>query len=329
MKCKYCGAQGVVRYGRFRGVQRWWCKDCRRKFTHPESAPGMIAPVEIVSLAMGMYYEGKSLREVRKYLSEHHNYWIAESTLYEWVIRFSRMAVDRSAQFKPIVGDNWALCERAVSIGMKEMVFLDILDTKTSVLLATHVSECNIPQDALDMYARAIVRCQKQPSVLMLDDPLTCGDYPPSPAWGNPMGIGSFMDGRTSTPVENFRLVLQSRDRLLRRLRKPETIRLLVDGWQVRYNFFMPCQSLGGRTPAEAAGMGFDLDWLEPVTASGIHPGGEQWNGENRGEILGRIVWKSHSAQSLGSETKEDWGIWQRYLQTLSYKEAAPVAGQT
>ena len=31
-KCKLCGSRRIVRYGHYQGVQRWWCKDCERKF---------------------------------------------------------------------------------------------------------------------------------------------------------------------------------------------------------------------------------------------------------------------------------------------------------
>ena len=30
--CKYCGSHNVIRYGTYNGQQRFWCKDCKRKF---------------------------------------------------------------------------------------------------------------------------------------------------------------------------------------------------------------------------------------------------------------------------------------------------------
>ena len=30
--CKNCGSEGVVKYGTYNGVQRYWCKVCQRKF---------------------------------------------------------------------------------------------------------------------------------------------------------------------------------------------------------------------------------------------------------------------------------------------------------
>ena len=30
--CKYCGSEAVSKFGAYKGVQRYWCKACKRKF---------------------------------------------------------------------------------------------------------------------------------------------------------------------------------------------------------------------------------------------------------------------------------------------------------
>ncbi len=37
-QCKFCGSKKIVRYGHYRRIQRWWCKDCQCKFTEIEPA---------------------------------------------------------------------------------------------------------------------------------------------------------------------------------------------------------------------------------------------------------------------------------------------------
>jgi len=34
--CKFCGSRNIIRYGRFRGIQRYFCNDCQRKFADNE-----------------------------------------------------------------------------------------------------------------------------------------------------------------------------------------------------------------------------------------------------------------------------------------------------
>ena len=30
--CKYCGSNAVVKFGSYKGIPRYWCKSCQRKF---------------------------------------------------------------------------------------------------------------------------------------------------------------------------------------------------------------------------------------------------------------------------------------------------------
>ncbi|HEY81763.1 MAG TPA: IS1 family transposase [Dehalococcoidia bacterium] len=66
-RCKYCGSGHVVKFGTFRGVQRWWCKECQRKFVDNRALPGMKTPKEQVASALNMYYEGMSLNAIRRH----------------------------------------------------------------------------------------------------------------------------------------------------------------------------------------------------------------------------------------------------------------------
>lgn len=55
----------------------------------------------------------------------------------------------------------------------------------------------------------------------------------------------------------------------MRGLKKPETSLLFLDGWLVHYNFFRPHEALGGKTPAEKAGITFPLEnWLDVIKQS-------------------------------------------------------------
>ena len=45
-----------------------------------------------------------------------------------------------------------------------------------------------------------------------------------------------------------------------------ETAKIILGGYLIHYNFFRPHQSLGGKTPAEAAGIRFPYsNWVEVV----------------------------------------------------------------
>ena len=101
-QCKYCGSRQIVRYGHYRGIQRWWCKDCKRKFVHNEALPRMKTPIIQVASALSMFYEGMSLHGIRRNLEQTYRSYPSNSTIYEWVIRFTKQAVKLAKDYMRI-----------------------------------------------------------------------------------------------------------------------------------------------------------------------------------------------------------------------------------
>ncbi|MFC2033484.1 hypothetical protein ACFLUB_03075 [Chloroflexota bacterium] len=95
LRCKFCGSPHIIRYGHYRNMQRWWCKDCQRKFADNDALPDMRTPYEQVASTLSMYYEGMSLNAIRRHLNQMHQNYPSDSTVYEWIVRFSEQATKR------------------------------------------------------------------------------------------------------------------------------------------------------------------------------------------------------------------------------------------
>ena len=39
--CKYCQSERVIKYGKYKDVQRYFCKECKRKFVGVDAIPKM------------------------------------------------------------------------------------------------------------------------------------------------------------------------------------------------------------------------------------------------------------------------------------------------
>ena len=50
--CKYCGSEGVMKYGSYKGVPRYYCKSCKRKFKRDDREFKMKLPTEQVATAL-------------------------------------------------------------------------------------------------------------------------------------------------------------------------------------------------------------------------------------------------------------------------------------
>ena len=268
MNCKYCQSPNVIKYGKYKAVQRYFCKDCGRKFAGIDTIPKMQYSTSKIADALNMYYEGMSLLEIRRNLIQQHNDYISDATIYNWVKRFSKLAIMQAGKYKPEVGGVWVADETMVDLDGKNVWFWDIIDTKTRYLLASHMSYTRTTKDAEALMKQAYKRTGRIPRVIYTDKLRAYLD-------GIELTFGADTEHRQGSPfdvedntnlIERFHGTIKSRTKVMRGLHTVESARLFLDGWLVHYNFFRPHESLGDKTPAEAAKMKFPYkNWLDVV----------------------------------------------------------------
>lgn len=56
--CPNCTSEATVKYGTHKGVQRYWCKVCKRKFVPDRALPKMKTPSIVIASAMSCYFGG-------------------------------------------------------------------------------------------------------------------------------------------------------------------------------------------------------------------------------------------------------------------------------
>jgi putative transposase len=267
-KCKFCGSKHLIRYGHNKGIQRWLCKDCKRRFVHNDALPGMRTPIAEVAAALTMFYEGTSLNGIRRNLEQIYNDYPSDSTVYEWVVRFTKVAISKVKDYKAKVGNTWVADETVLKIGGENIWFWDCIDDKTRFLLASHMSLSRRTEDAKILVERAAKRADKVPKVIITDKLRAYLD-------GIELAFGAetrHLPAKklTTSPgtqlIERFHGTLKSRTKVMRGLKKRETARLIMDGWLIHYNFFRPHEALNNKTPSERAGIRFPYsNWLDIV----------------------------------------------------------------
>ena len=85
--CKYCGGNHVSRYGVVKGVRRYFCCDCERKFTSKDSLFHMKVPRLFVEIAQSLWADKLLYREIAQYLEEHYGYSPSLSSIHRWIRR--------------------------------------------------------------------------------------------------------------------------------------------------------------------------------------------------------------------------------------------------
>jgi transposase-like protein len=271
--CKFCGSHNVRSYGSYRGIPRWWCKDCQRKFVDNDALPGMRTPIVQIADVLSMFYEGLSLNAIRRNLEQTYNNYPSDSTVYGWVVRFTKSAISQIKDYKAKVGKVWVADETVLKIAGENVWFWDVIDDKTRFLLASHISLTRTTPSARLLMEQASERAVRPDKITILTDKLAAyldgielvfgADAKHIPAKTLRASPGTQL-------IERFHGTLKARTKIMRGLKSRESAKLFTDGWLVHYNFFRPHEALkiryGNLTPAEKAGIKFPFrNWLEVV----------------------------------------------------------------
>jgi putative transposase len=281
--CKYCQSEHLIKFGTYEGVQRYYCKDCNRKFVNNTAIPKMQNSTKVIADAVNMYYEGMSENKIRRNFIQQDQNYVGTGTIYRWVNHFTDLAVKEADKQTPKVGNTWIADETYIRIdkskanvknpysksrSAKWIVFWDIIDADTRFLLASHIATTRGKQDAKILMEKAAKKAGKLPKVVVTDKLNSYLD-------GIELAYGSETKHKQGAPfdienntnlIERFHGSLKDRTKVMRALKNKDTLERFMEGWLVQYNYFRPHMSLNGSTPAQEAGITFPFkNWKEVV----------------------------------------------------------------
>ena len=265
--CKYCNSTNIVKYGTFQGMQRYFCKDCRRKFADNDAIPKMKTPVWIISLAMNCYYDGLSIGAIQKEINQRHGAYYAQSSIYNWIIRFSVEAVRQAKTFQPAVSDRWLLSITPATIGIRQFWFLDMFDIDSEYLLASKLSETGSKQEIINFLEMTHTKTRKtlnHPVSIFVPDnirnyesvDIITGKNIVKPYW---------IVTADKYRIEEHDKLLNKRTGLIRRLNSVDKVKTLTAAWQIHYNFLTDNTA---SKLARKSGMPLFLNWTDIINHS-------------------------------------------------------------
>lgn len=256
--CKYCTSSHTVRYGLTPGRknQRYLCHGCEKTFVDNHAPPGMQFPVHVIASALDLFYQDvASLHAIRRSLFQRYGVQPDHSNIRRWIIRFALQEKRAFGSVHPWVGDEWVVRETRVAThmpGSQPLWLWDILDTQTRFLLVTGLSRTRDLLNFSDVLALAIRRAGTNPEVMFADETIPV--------------VGDFERRALIRSARRMCGLLQKRTLLLGRLASNRAIHAVVSGWAIHHNFFCSLPELGGKTPAEAAGVSTEFkSWADIV----------------------------------------------------------------
>lgn len=262
VKCKFCGEIGrVILHGQTpRLAQRYRCKACGRTFMDNKAAENMRFPVDAVASALNLYYEAASLHKICRQLKLDYGVMPNVSSVYDWIVKYTKKAAHAFDSLKPQVGDIWVADETVLKLkssGGENVWLFDCIDEDTRFLLATHFSEQRYTKDAQILLEKAQKQAGKSPK-FVITDKLRAYLGATEEVFGADAihhRSGPFELKYSTRSIERLHGTIKDRTEIMRGLANRESAKLILEGWKVHYNFFRPHQGLRGNTPAEASGL--------------------------------------------------------------------------
>ena len=263
--CPYCDGTGISKFGTYKGVQRYWCKVCRRKFKADDTLFHMKTPTNQVSSAINAYYEGMPIKAVRRHLHQEHGNMPSTATIYEWIQKYTQYATDSVKGYRPNVGDTWIADETVIELDGQNVWLWDIIDDKTRYLLATRLSRSRTTRDAQILIDRAVKTAGKEPKVVITDKLASYLDVSYGKGTEHRQGRPFAIEDNTQK-IERFHGTLKQRTKTMRGLKNLESAIAFIDGWLAHYNYLRPHEALNDKTPAEAAGIDYPYEnWADII----------------------------------------------------------------
>ncbi len=283
----------VRRAGTDGDEQVYRCKACDKEFTASGSAKHKQFTAAQVGMALDKYYSGVSYQQIAEFMGRHLGVpKPSKRTVHDWVKSHTIMAKrfmdgevgpdgrKETATGKPIqaeTGDDMVADELFVDVGGQQMYLWNVMDRKTRYVLAAHLSAHRNKEAAIKVMEKALAAAKKPPKTITTDGLEAYVEaietvFPKSTKHIVSKGIRSEVNNNLS---ERLQGTFRSRTKTQRGLESLRTGQDYVDGYVIDYNFFKDHEALGGRTPAEAAGVTKQVPW------------GESWEGVARmgGEV--------------------------------------------
>lgn len=259
--CKNCGSTAVSKYGSYKGVPRYWCKSCKRKFKGDDALFHMKVSGEHISSALSMYYTGMSISDICSHLKQEHDYYPPKSVVYQWIDKYTNLAIQHFKDYHPQVGDRWVADETVLRVGGHNIWLYDIIDERTRFLLASRLALARTTHDAEMLMKEAARKAGKVPKEIITDKNYSYLDGIERTFGAETEHVTS--KGFTVKPntnlIERWHGTLKDRTKVMRGLKDVESAIRFTNGFVVYYDYFRPHEALDGKTPAQVAKIDYEI----------------------------------------------------------------------
>ena len=279
--CKYCDSGNIVKNGirknKSGNIQRWFCTDCKKRFTANFGFESMRYDESVITGALQMYYSGMSTRDISNHY-EMLGIEVSDVTVYNWVSKYSKMVSTYLNGIVPRVGDWFRADEVWIKVAGEQKYLFASMDDDTRYWLASDMAETKFQHNADNLLQLTKLQAGKNPRNFITDG---------LPAYGKSskkvfgkktnhvrhIHLTGKRDRDNNNKMERLNGEIRDREKVFRGLKKMDTP--ILEGMKAYYNFTKKHGSLNGKTPAEEAKITVDgkNKWKTIIQNASLHKG--------------------------------------------------------
>jgi transposase-like protein len=274
MRCKYCDSENVVKNGKIKGEQVFKCKACGHRFTEGSEFPKMRVQARIISSSIDLYFEGLSVRKIQTQIDKLFGVHVSQMAVWKWIMKYSRLVSQYVETLSPQLLGIYHVDETAIKCKGVQKWFWEIIDSQSKFLVGSHLSSSRTTEDAIALFEKSIRVAKRKPTSIYCDGlPAYVDGYnkvfytmrkETRPELIRRVGIRNI---HNQNAVERLHSTLKDRIKPTRGLKDEKTVRTLLEGWVVHYNYMRKHQTLK-MTPAQASGLNVKNDWYDLVKSA-------------------------------------------------------------
>jgi transposase-like protein len=270
--CLYCKSQRIIkkglRHNKYGDIQKFRCLACGKWFTVNLGFEKMKHNPQGITTAMQLYFSGESLRNTACSLRLL-GVQVSHKTVFYWIKKYVALMEKYLDQITPQVSDTWATDELFLRVKGNMKYLYAMMDEQTRFWIAQEVADTKYTADVRPLFQLAKQVAGKQPKTLISDGAANFHE-----AYNEEFRTLK-LDTRTehirhirlqgdfnNNKMERMNGEIRGRERVMRTLDTSDTP--ILKGMRIYHNYVRPHMALGGKTPAQVAGIRVEGDnkWL-------------------------------------------------------------------
>jgi len=172
--CPNCKSSNIIKRGirrtQNRGlIQRYYCKDCNKRFVIDDGFFKMKNAPQKVTLCLDLFYRGVSTRKVQEHLQAFYPHNSSNVSIYKWIIKYSKMISKFTETIKLQVGKEIQVDEMEYRINKQKAFFIDSIDTETRFMISSEFVRGRGTKELKQVIKRAKDKTDNQISICTTD----------------------------------------------------------------------------------------------------------------------------------------------------------------